>query len=319
MPGHSQPPLKNPAGRIYRKIRRVFRDLRRQRLRTKIATTAPSPPANRNVPFSPHALVCHRDVLLSVCSAKSLNLAMGEALPWIFHDDGSVTQGDTEMLLRQFPGCKLIKRHESDLFYEGIKASCAPLPDLRRKHFMLLKVADLSAFSDRDRILYVDSDILFFRHPTFLVEKLRDPGSGNFFNRDIDTAYIAPPKTIHELTGIVPPARINAGLSVLNRPDISISKIAKLLSMLDVRKRTHWSFYDHLIEQTVVALLAADSPSGAHLLPHEYDVCFDRPLEGAVSRHYVGAIRHLFELEGLRYLTEKLSFIERWQEFSETK
>lgn len=310
------PTTKNPAYRIYRKVRRILRDRTRKRLRAQFAFTAPSPAANRALPFSPHGLVCRQDVLLSICSAKSLNLAMGEALPWIFHEDGSLTRDDAELLLHHFPGSKVILRSEADTYFEKLKGSYPLLHDLRKKHVMLLKLADLSAFSDRERILYVDSDILFFQPPSFIMEKLRQPESGNFFNRDIDSAYIVAPKIIKELTGIDPPARINAGLSILNRDDIALPKISDMLNRLDPGKRSDWVHYGHLIEQTVVSLLTASSPTGARHLPTEYDVCLDRPVKGAISRHYVGVIRHLFEIEGLNFLLEDLSFMERWERFA---
>lgn len=310
------PPTKNPALRVYRKVKRVLRDLRRERLRNRFALTAPSPAANRDLPYSPHILVCHRDALLAVCSAKSLNLAMGEALPWVFHDDGSMTPEDDALIQRQFPGCRLVKRREADLFFENARTAHSQFHEMRQKHVLLLKLSDLGAFASRERILYVDSDILFFEKPAFLAEKLRDPASGSFFNRDIDTAYIASPQVLKELTGIEPPPRINSGLSILNRADLTVEKVAALLSQLDVRKRTDWSHYNHLIEQTVVALLTCSSPAGARLLPESYDVCFDRPIAGAVSRHYVGVIRHLFEIEGLDHLLNRLAFEERWREFA---
>jgi hypothetical protein len=310
------PPTKNPAFRIYRKVRRMLRDRARKRLRTQVAFTAPSPPANRDVPFSPHELVCHQDVLLAICSAKSLNLAMGEALPWIFHEDGSLTAEDHALLLRQFPGTRVVKRTEADAFFDQARATYPLLHELRKKHVMLLKLADLGAFSARDRILYVDSDILFFRPPAFIMEKLRQPGAGNFFNRDIDSAYIVAPQVIEQLTGIPPPTRINAGLSILNRADIQLAQIEDMLNRLHPSKRTDWVYYGHLIEQTVVSLLTASSPTGAHHLPEDYDVSLDRPAKGAVSKHYVGVIRHLFEIEGLDLLLREYSFEERWAQFA---
>jgi len=256
-------------------------------------------------------LVCHRDLFLAICSAKALNLALGEALPWVFHDDGSLKKADGFLLRGQFPGCRLIERAEAD-------ASFASLPEvavMRRKHFMLLKLADLSRFAERERILYVDSDILFFRRPDYLLSVLEGDNNRNYFNRDINSCYVAEPEVLRERTGIVPPDRVNGGLSALNRNDISTDKIADLLPRLEIKSGND-VYFSHLIEQTAVSLLAASSPGGWAHLPPEYDVMLEKPVVGAVCKHYVGVIREQYEMEGLMYLLRDMNFLSRWKAFS---
>jgi len=305
--------------RIYRKVQIVLRDIARKKLRKQVAFTPPSPPANKDISFSPHALACHRDILLTVSSCKALNLAASTPLPWIFHDDGSLTPNDCRLLKHQFPGCRVILRTESDAAYASSFTRYKQLTLLRRRHLMLLKLADLFVYSSRERILYCDSDILFFKRPTFLLSCLEGSGQVNYFNKDIATCYVASPSVVRKLTGVEPPERINAGLSVLNRPDISLDKIDAVLSSLDARRYDAWSYYNHLIEQTAVAVLTAASGNGCQHLPEEYDVRFDSPLAQVTTRHYVGKIRHQYELEGLRYLINNVSFLERWSDFTQSR
>jgi hypothetical protein len=241
---------------------------------------------------------------------------MALPLPWIFHDDGSLDDAAEELLLKHFPGARVVRREESDLVFSANRTRWPALAAMRRNHVMLLKLADLAAFSDKDHILYVDSDILFLRKPEFLMQRLSAPDGGNFFNRDIQSAYIADAERIKAYTGVEPPPSLNAGLSVLNREDISIEKIERVLTQLDPARQGDWNHYDHLIEQTTVAVLAASSRRGAHHLPSEYDVSFSKPIEESVSRHYVGLIRDRFELEGLRFLIGRRDFFRRWAAFA---
>jgi hypothetical protein len=267
--------------------------------------------------FSPHILVCHQDLLLTVCSAKSLNLAMKQALPWLFHDDGSLTTDDKAMLMRQFPGCRVINRAESDEWFRARADKYPRLTALRQQHVMLLKLADVYVYSNAKRVLYVDSDVLFFNKPEFLIAALHEGQPKNYFNRDLASAYITTSTLLSELTGVMPPDSLNAGLSALNRDDIALVKIEKVLQLLDDNVRADWLHYSHLIEQTAVALLSAASSSGTCHLPAEYDVSLDKKIEAAVCKHYVGVIRDEYELEGLAYLLREGAFLQRWRSFAE--
>jgi len=302
--------------RISRKVKRTIRDLLRQRLRTSVAFAAPSPPANKNLPFSVHMLVCHQDLPLGICSAKSLNLAVEEPLPWVFHDDGSLNSKDKAILQNQFRGCRLVERRESDRYYQAVAGQYPHLVRSREKHVMLLKLADLHVYSDKQRILYVDSDILFLKRPEFLLEKLQENGGANYFNRDVGSVYIASLETLQNMTGVMPLPRLNAGLSVLNRDDISLDKINQVLSKLDFKLRSDWIGYDHMIEQTCVAVLAVASSGGACHLPVEYDVSHEKQIINSICKHYVGVIRHEYELEGLNYSIHEGAFFERWRRFT---
>jgi hypothetical protein len=299
-------------GRVICKINKLIQENRRRQLRRRVALTAPSPEADLKVTYSPHCLTCHQDLLMTICSAKSLNLAIDKALPWVFHDDGSLTMADKHLLLSQFPGCFLICRSEADTFFER--------PDLkiigraRKKSALLLKLADLHVFARRNRILYVDSDILFFKRPDALLRAIENE-NGSHFTKDIKTAYIAPIEILERLTGVRPLDRINSGIFVLSRSDITLDKIVQMLPKIDREVRDDWTSYNHLVEQTLFAILATAGESGVTHLPAEYDLCLERGLREAVCRHYVGVIREFFELEGLQTLLNELDFLARWHEF----
>lgn len=299
--------------RVWRKIGKVVRQKKRQRLRKRVALTAPSPHANQNVTFSPHCLTSHDHLLMAICSAKSLNLAAEEALPWVFHDDGSLTTEDKQLLRFHFPDCHLVERSKADEFFK--QPHLRTLAAARQKHVLLLKLADLHVYARRDRILYVDSDILFFKKPDTLFQVLKS-GNASYFTKDISTSYIASSESLEGMTGIRPLECVNSGIFVLNRADISLDKIADALSKIEVSNRSDWTAYNHLIEQTLVAILATASPNGALHLPAEYDLYLEKGLRGTTCRHYVGVIRELFELEGLRKLLSEMEFLDRWQRFA---
>ncbi len=295
--------------RGYRKIVREILKVRRKGIARRVLATRPSPPAAQGLPFTVHSLLCRRDLVMGICSAKSLNLAAGVALPWVFHDDGSLRSGDVALLAHHFPGSRVVTRAEAD---RQLAQHLAPYPETaraRQQYVMMLKLVDLYYFSDRERVLYVDSDILFFKNPA----QLLDHRAGHAFNRDFQSHYLYPEPDLRRFTGIDVKGSINAGLSSLDRSNLHPAGVEALLRAIPLREGLIY----HRIEQTLVALLASSPQSrGVDYLAAPYDVSLTKPVPGAVCKHYVGAIRAQFELEGLRFLLNEMNFTGRWEAFA---
>ena len=295
--------------RIYKKITREIGNVQRRRIAGRVTALRPSPPADARVPFSVHALVCKRDVNMAICSAKSLNLAAGRALPWFFHDDGSLGDREVKRLEYHFPGCTVLTRAYADAQLQLVLAPFPLVRETRRQYVMMRKLVDLVFFAPRERVLCVDTDILFFQHPAQLLEG----GRSNLFNRDIANSYLYPPEELLAFTGIPVLERVNAGLSSLWKDAFGIEAMERVLGQIPLRENLIY----HRIEQTLVALLATASAGGAAHLGPAYDVSYDKPVGPAVCKHYVGAIRPRFEREGLVYLLDALQFEARWNQFAE--
>ena len=283
--------------------------VQRNRIAWPVLNTPPAPQADRGLPFTVHSLLCRRDLPMGICSAKSLNLAAGRALPWFFHDDGSLRDRDIALLVHHFPGCRVITRAEADRVMAGKLALYPLTARARQSYVMMLKLVDLYHFSDRDRVLYVDSDILFFENPVQLLGNRE----GNLFNRDFQSHYLYSGEDLRRFTGIAIRESINAGLSSLDRAGINPARAEELLSSIPLLEGLIY----HRIEQTLVALLASSPQSqGVRYLDAPYDVSLSKPVYGSVCKHYVGAIRPQFELEGLRFLRNERDFLRRWQAFA---
>jgi hypothetical protein len=102
-------------------------------------------------------------------------------------------------------------------------------------------------------------------------------------------------------------------LSSLDRAGIDPAGTEALIGKIPL----HGGLIYHRIEQTLVALLASSPQSpGIGYLDAPYDVSLVKPVHRAVCKHYVGAIRQQFELEGLRFLLNEGDFLRRWQAFA---
>ena len=145
-------------------------------------------------------------------------------------------------------------------------------------------------------MLLLDSDVLFFREPTKLLRAIEDPGYGlNTVNRDIASAYTVDPAEVKRQMGINFIERFNTGLGLIQKESLRLDWIEEFLGLPGILEGHFWR-----IEQTLYALCS--SRFGVELLPETYDIRLSGGINNSSCRHYVGAIRHLFYKEGIRWL-----------------
>lgn len=297
--------------RIVSKIRRVVRDAQRRKIREVALALPPSRPVDETAPFSVHILVCRRDLDMAIVAAKSLNLAADRAMPWVFHDDGSVAGAHTR-LLREFPGSRVVLRDETDRRMDEVLKSWPRLREFRQQYVLMLKLLDFPAWTRGDRLFLMDADILFFDRPEVLLRSVEEPGGRNLFNRDIETAYVRSDARLAEIMGRPVLPRVNSGLGAIERADLDFARIDAWVAAI----KADGPFHPHRIEQTLYAMLTSAGRSGAAHLPPEYDVQFGKDVRHSPCKHYVGWIRYGFELEGLSYLLGERDFAARWRAFA---
>lgn len=299
------------AFRAVRRFLRVFCDAKRRRIARVIVDAPPAPPTDESLTFTTHMLLCKRDLDMAICAAKACDLATDLALRWVFHDDGTLGPEDMAELERQFPGAKAVSRSEGDQRAAEMLKDCPRTLAWRENQLMVLKMLDVAFWAGGERTWYVDSDIVMFQHPKEILALLGTAPGANAFNRDMFSSYAVPVQEIRKATEIKTLERVNAGLWVMNTDDIKPEVIEQWLAMATFQSRID----EWVLDQTFIAMLASASPHGVEHLPEAYDVSFRKDPVTSVCKHYVGRIRHGFELEGLRYLIEEFGFIRRWERF----
>lgn len=297
---------------VHKLYRMAYETPTRKRIASSVLTLPPSPPVDADLPFTVHMLVCRRDATMAICTAKVANLAFDMALPWVFHDDGSLSEGDEKAFRMSLPGCTVVRRSEADRVANEKLAAYPEILKYREHQVMALKLVDVKLWSRGGRLAYIDSDILFFRKPDFLLEALSGERRKNFFNRDISDSYVRAAEDIGREVGVRPLDRLNAGLWVMHDRALDLDTIEQWLQHPAFRENV----YDYTLDQTFISMLANSSPSGVEHLPPAYDVAYRKDVTTSPNKHYVGAIRHGYELEGLRYLLSDLEFARRWKDFS---
>jgi hypothetical protein len=289
--------------RIINKINReLFINPARRKISHKLIDSTPPYPNDAGQEFSIHTLIGANYVEMAIAGFKVFNYVCGINFKITIHDDGSLTNIDIKRLNHHL-NCIIILRNEADKKAKQELINYPRLFDFRSAQVMALKLIDVKLFSRGARIAYIDVDILFFRYPEFFIQTLSDQSEQiNYFNKDIDNAYIENIEVIEKATGLHPLEKANAGLWVINAKDIDLGLAESWLAKKYFQPYTA----SYRLEQTLISILANTSEKGATHLPSSYDVELLKLPENSVCKHYVGRIRHGYELEGLQYILDNV-------------
>lgn len=272
----------------------------RDRVRPRILETAPITGLTDDR-AEVHVLTSAGDWLNLVWTLKSFYRVSEVPFRLVIHEDGTLPDEGESTLRRLFPEARVIKRTDSDArVFEALRAYPRCL-DFRRTNHLSLKVMDFPLFLEAERMLLLDSDVLFFRRPDALLDRVLDNNySLNTVNGDVEGALTVTGEAVEERFGFAPIARFNSGLGLIHKASLRYEWMEAFLELPGILD--HW----WRIEQTLFALCSGRF--GNELLPPEYDVYLDRGLGNRPSRHYVGAVRHLMYGEGMRELGDQFLF-----------
>lgn len=207
--------------------------------------------------------------------------------PVIF-DDGTLTEPLTDAMRRIIPATKIMSPKEvNERLDNYLPASKFPFfRSYRNQDVLLRKLTDVHATAPGWK-LYLDSDMLFFHRPAFLIEWLKSPQQPCYME-DVRESYSYTEALRLSLTKAPLPEKLNSGLNGLNREDIDWEQAESWWKTL-VEKEGHQYF----TEQTMTAMLLAGRACA--VAPREDYIVWPKRGEvmnpQAVMHHYVGETR----------------------------
>jgi len=244
-----------------------------------------------------HVLTSAKDWLNLLWALKSFYVASNHRYALCIHDDGTLEPGHRATLQQHFPNARIIDRPSADAKVLAEMQAYPRCLEFRKTNHLAPKVFDFASYLESDRMLLLDSDILFFTEPTELLRRIEDPEySLNTVNGDVSSAYTVNPQVVENKLGFEVIDRFNSGLGLIHKASFNLDWIEEFLALPDILGH-FWR-----IEQTLYALFS--SRFGAELLPPAYDVHLEGGIGNSPSRHYVGKIRHLMYSEGIQHLTK---------------
>jgi len=267
---------------------------------SEILRTAPvrTDPAGRG-PVELH-LLCHRgDYLCGIWALKTLYLTSRARWPIVIHLQGSTSAGMIRRLRKHFPDVRLVGQREADeKVAQAFAAKHPKLIQARRHSPFMMKLVDFSVFARAERIVVLDSDVLFFRAPVELrAHAETESSSGCLFQRDPASTYNITEEEAAAVFGIHMPACVNTGICVFPRSLVDFELCETVLEHPQVRRPSGW------IEQTLFALCAG-TRGGVKYLSSDYLISLERGVdyEPLTARHFAGSSRPLLTEEGMPYV-----------------
>jgi hypothetical protein len=224
----------------------------------------------------------------------------GRTFRAVLHDDGSFDAATIDQLQTLFPAAQIRRRAANDArVATALPPERFPFLHDRRKYYPnILKLTDAHAGA-RGWQLVLDSDMLFFRRPDFLLAWLAAPDRPLHMT-DVGDAYGYPTPLLSELAGAPIPHLVNVGLTGLHSEQLDWEKIEFWCRRLI---ETHGTSY--YLEQALIAMLLAGkncavAPAADYVLAPNDGECL-RPR--AVLHHYVGLSKRGYFRHAWRHLT----------------
>jgi len=259
-------------------------------------------------PQEVHVLVGAVRIPMMLWMAASLMTASKTRWKFVVHDDGTMQEKDEALLITSLPGCRVIRCAEADAAMKRILRKYPLLASYRSNHAFGKRLTDFAYFTRSEKVVSIDSDILFFCNPTlFLREALHDCKTSVFL-RDVKNTSLIKNKTFVEKTGKILARPVNAGIFSLPKKFMEISLMEDILGKFALLKEPKNNWY---VEQTVLGALAS-LQGNVVLLPKNYvQSLVKKSRPDAVMRHYVGKVRHLFYSEGIPRIAKMINKIEK--------
>ena len=264
-----------------------WRALRRWMLWRRILKTAPVATATEG--STEVRLMCYYlDYLCAIWALKSFYLTAGVTYPLSIQIHGRAPARVERTLRQHFPNARIVTQSEADHVVEKHLIDCGwtRLLEARRANQYMQKLTDNLILSGFPHILLLDSDVLFFRRPSELLEFQGD----HIFQQDYESTYV-----IEKAAGVSVAPRLNAGIMKFRTASISLARCNDYLA--------DFPNYNGWLEQTLLALHASETDT-ANILPPTYLISFERNIDPdtLVARHYAGPTRSLMTEEGMPWL-----------------
>jgi hypothetical protein len=201
-----------------------------------------------------------------------------------YHEDGTLTKNEFEILKKIFPGITIFIRSEQNhkvgdcLLLKGL-AHCARL----RSHFLFaVRSFDMIIEKKTPYLLQIDSDVLFFSKPKEILDTVKKGDLNGCYNRDVLSMYSFDDATIAKYLPVPVIPNFNAGI-FLHNFDESFFDFVEAIMAKEPQADNSW----HL-EQTLFAMYATLKEKFLEL-PKTYALGRGARVIGneVISKHYV--------------------------------
>ncbi|UBF27338.1 glycosyl transferase [Kovacikia minuta CCNUW1] len=275
-------------------------DAQAQRRMEQAAYQLPTIPSDTSLPALEVHFLTGKKFWYQTCFC-AVSLAQQTELPIrpVIYDDGSLQKCYQEAIQRIFPNVKIFLKPELDvLIEEYLPQHRFPyLRDRRQYYPNIRKLTDVH-LGNHGWKLVLDSDMLFFRPPTLLLNWLQAPQAPCYMV-DTETSYGYPKPLMEALVQTEIPDRVNVGICGLNSDEIDWEQLEFWCKTMIEQQGTH--YYQ---EQALIAMLMAGKPcviapvENYIVMPNQEETIHPQ----AILHHYVADSKPWYFRYGWRHI-----------------
>ena len=260
------------------------------------------PPVQENpdVPtYNIYFMTGHKYWYQTCFCAYSINQHAPVNLNPIIYDDGSLQPDEKDAILRLFPHARLVSRQEVKSRLDRVlpKEKFPYLRERRLQQPLIRKLIDFHA-GETGWKLFLDSDMLFFQRPTFLLDWLKDPQAPCYMV-DIVSAYGYSRELLRELADGPLPEKANIGIFGLQSESIDWEQVEYWLKTFLEREGTHYNVTQGLSCLYLAGQNCAVAPEKDYLLLPDRK---ESQSPTAIMHHYVAESKPWYFRYGWKHI-----------------
>ena len=270
----------------------------------RVADQLPPYVGNRSdSPLLIHWLTGQYHWRMTCCCVYSLLRSTSAHIQPVVFDDGTLDQRVRDRMARVLPQLQFAGTAETEARLEELLPECRyPTLHALRRTTLVRKLTDTFA-GCKGPTLFLDSDILFFREPTFLIDWLQG-GRCPIYMTDYQDSYGYSPELLASILGRNMPRRVNTGILGYLGGSIDWSRFEYWAKKLcDAEGPAYFA------EQALSAMYMAEhggqaAPSSDYLIAPEFP---EIHAPTAVMHHYVAPSRAWYYSDALPRFVRQMS------------
>lgn len=239
-------------------------------------------------------LTSRQDFFLCLLALKSFVAIAHFPFQVTILDDGTLTQRQQRMIRTHIKGCKIISRQRVDHLILQTYGKKSMLYRYRGSPYARKKIGAYLV-STAQKILYCDSDVLFFKEVPEIEKWAKQPASSFFISDPYDSYIISMIEAEHYF-GFRPLHTLNSGLIGFPKQLFDPALLEKLLFV--AQSVTYHCYRPPQMQVFFALLFARQDPKTVQRLPKDY-VVSDKPRHYRNCRvgHYVRVVRDQYFID----------------------
>ena len=249
-----------------------------------------------------HMLCRKKDSDMLAWSLTSFINQSGICPKIVVHDDGSFDKNTVNKLESKFPELKVLSLEKADRLINNMTGLSSRLLEYRSNgHKLIHKLIDVFLLSQSEKVMVIDSDILFFSYPQEILEficgnsdydSLITKNSGSY-DLELLESYFRKHDILRGSADYM-----NSGLILYKKNKIELDKL------LEYFENTQRMPSDYLVEMSGWACLIAQTKF-MFLPPDRYPIK-GKLSQNVVMKHFTNPRRHEFYIYGIDMVREEI-------------